>query len=179
MTAYSKLEGLHGRLCLVMHILESPFNPLVSAAMVRRVSKVIKHYIVPMFRYTLIELAGVSQLDTWVREWIIQHCVNTQYVSLSDLKRSARVQLKDAQPWQEDQLITNAMYPLENEKWVVRIDDRSKEGKHFTEWAIDPTLKERFKAYRARSNAAKKRAVEQMYADNPTSSRTRVKGIDY
>ena len=179
MTAYSKLEGLHGRLCLVLHMLESPFSPMVSAAMVRRVSKMIKHYIVPMFRYTLIELAGVSQLDTWVREWIIQHCVNTQYVSLSDLKRSARVQLKDAQPWQEDQLITNAMYPLENEKWVVRIDDRSKEGKHFTEWAIDPALKERFAGYRARSNAAKKRAVEQMYADNPTSPRTRVKGIDY
>lgn len=174
MTAFGKIEGLAGRLMLMFHLIESPFSMHVSADVAGRVIQLVKGYVIPAFRYALCELSDSSNFDSWLRDHIIQHC-DTPTMTLAEIKRSARRQIEKTNVWQQDQMIYGAMYPLEQARWVMRMDDGSKENQHHAQWAINPALAEQFKEHRTSVIRAKQRQMDEIYKLS-TKEKPKVKG---
>jgi hypothetical protein len=162
MTAFGKIEGLTGRLMLMFHLIESPFSTTVSAGIAQRVIEMVQSYVVPAYRYALSELSGTANFDTWMRDYIIQHA-DEATITLAEIKRSARRQIEKTNVWQQDQMIYGAMYPLEQGRWVMRMDDGSKEVQHHAQWAINPALAVQFKDHRAEVIKAKQRQLDEIY----------------
>lgn len=162
MTAFGKIEGLAGRIMLMFHLIESPFSMTVSADLAKRVIELVKAYVVPAYRYALSELSGASNFDTWLRDYIIQHADESS-ITLAEIKRSARRQIEKVNVWQQDQMIYGAMYPLEQGRWVMRMDDGSKENQHHAQWAINPALAVQFKDHRKAVIDAKQRQLDEIY----------------
>lgn len=173
MTAFGKIEGLTGRIMLVFHMIESPFSIEVSGDLAARVIELVKSYVIPAFRYSLTELSDSNNFDTWVRDHIIHHC-DVQTITLSEIKRSARRQLEKSNVWQQDQMIFGAMHILEQSRWVMRMDDGSKENQHHAQWAINPALAEQFKDHRVAVIRAKQRQMDEIYKLS-TKEKPRVK----
>lgn len=176
MTAFGKIEGLSGRIMLMFHLIESPFSMTVSADLAKRVIELVKSYVVPAYRYALSELSGSSNFDTWLRDYIIQHA-DEPSISLAEIKRSARRQIEKVNVWQQDQLIYGAMYPLEQGRWVMRMDDGSKENQHHAQWAINPALAVQFKDHRKAVIDAKQRQLNEIYKLS-TKEKPRVHGAE-
>lgn len=180
MTAFGKLEGLVGRLCLMFHIMEAPFSPEVSADVVERVIELTRGYIIPSFRYTLGTVGEVlnNQFEKWIVEYIVHNADEMREVSLSKLRRAARRHLEHRSDWQKDNMIADAMAVLESAGWVIRIDlDLSRRTGM---WAINPNLCTLFSDYRERVIKAKQRHVDYIYryAYENGKSRKTVKGYD-
>jgi hypothetical protein len=177
MTAFGKLEGLVGRLALVFHVIEEPYSLSVSADLMRRVIDFVKGYVIPVLRYTHDgDLGGVSSFDQWLADHII-HNSNAASITMTEIKHSARRQLKGMNTWSADQMVIGGMMSLEQAGWVLRTDDRSQEHRHIAEWAINPSLFENFKAYRKQVMQAKQRQLDVIYKLS-TKGVPRVKGID-
>jgi hypothetical protein len=162
MTAFGKIEGLTGRFMLMFHLIESPFSPTVSADVAKRVIEMVQSYVVPAYRYALSELSGASNFDTWLRDHIIQHADSTT-ITMAEIKRSARRQIEKVNVWQQDQMIYGAMYPLEQGRWVMRMDDGTRENQHHAQWAINPALAVQFKDHRKAVIDAKQRQLDEIY----------------
>ena len=162
MTAFGKVEGLAGRLMLMFHLMESPFSFTVSGDLAARVIHIVQTYIIPAYRYALSELSGSANFDTWLRDYIIQHA-DEPMITMAEIKRSARRQIEKTNVWQQDQMIYGAMYPLEQGRWVMRLDDASRENQHFAQWVINPALAVQFKDHRAEVIRAKQRQLDDIY----------------
>ena len=147
LTAYSKLEGTCGRLALIMHCVESPFSSVVSDDTMGRAIQIVQSYIVPALRYTLCEFAGMDTFDTWVLNWVCVRAMDHDAFTISDLRQSAVSQLKGLHQWQAEQKIFSAMWRLETEKYVVRLDDGSRTMAHKAEWALNKRIPLQFDAY--------------------------------
>jgi hypothetical protein len=176
MTAFGKVEGLTGRLALMFHLMESPFNPIVSAELISRAISLAKNYFIPVFRYALSDLGGISTFELWLKDYIIHHA-DEQILTLSEIKRSARRQLEKSTPHQADQAVINAIASLEDARWVIRIDDRTQEHRHIAQWAINPRLVTHFSDYRAKVIAAKQRQLDEIYKLS-TRDKPKVHGND-
>ena len=180
MTAFGKLEGLAGRLILMFHVIESPFNPVVSVDVVHRVVSLVRGYIIPAYRYALGEVGGVitDTFDQWVIDYIVQISGDVQTIDLRSLKRSARRPLEGKTDWQKDQAIMDAMLIVEQSGWAVQIESELHKKK--VTWAINPTLPEMFKDYRQTVIKAKQRHADYIYrhATAKGYERKLVKGYD-
>jgi hypothetical protein len=184
MTAFGKLEGTAGRLCLVMHLMEAPFSPMVGADIVNRVVDLIKGYLIPAFKYALAELGGAADdtFDKWVADWVIHTASDKLTVNLRDMKRSARRPLEGKTDWQKQQAISDAMDGLEAARWVVKLEDEP--NKQHMVWALNPSLATMFPDHRHKVIKAKQRHADYIYrvaAATPGSKysgRKLVKGYD-
>ena len=176
MTAYGKLEGLCGRFILLFHVQEAPFNSVVQVGTVDRVISLMKSYITPILRYTLCELANTNTFDTWMQEYIIHHC-DRATLTLAEIKRSCRHKFDKMNVWQQDQAVMSAMWPMEQSRWVIRMDDGSEENKHVAMWAVNPALIDGFKDYRVSVIKAKQKRMDEVYKQS-TKERPRIKGAD-
>lgn len=148
--AFGKIVGIAGRLALIFHILESPFEPAVDVSVIDKVIRIVREYIVPTYRYVFDGEGSMSAFDSWVMEHIIQHA-DLDKITMSEIKRSARRPFEKAgikTSWNQNEWTIGAMYLLEKMQWVARIDDGSQEGKGHAEWLINPNLKTTFKSYR-------------------------------
>jgi hypothetical protein len=163
MTAFGKLEGLAGRLILMFHVIESPFNPMVSVDVVHRVVSLVRGYVIPAYRYALGEVGGVitDTFDQWVIDYIVQISGDVQTIDLRSLKKSARRPLEGKTDWQKDQAVMDAMLVVEQAGWAVQIE--SELHKRKVTWAINPTLPEIFKEYRQTVIKAKQRHADYIY----------------
>lgn len=180
MTAFGKLEGLVGRLCLVFHIMEAPFMPEVSVDVVERVIDLTRGYIIPSLRYTLGTVGDVlnNQFEKWMVEYIVHNSDQVREISLSRLRRAARRHLEHRSDWQKDNMIADAMVALESAGWVVKMDmDLSRRT---ALWAINPNLPNLFPEYRERVIKAKQRHVDYIYrhAYDVGKSRKTIRGYD-
>ena len=160
MTAFGKLEGLTGRIALIFHLIEAPFEPNLTADLMRRVVSFAKGYIVPALRAALCDIGGSSTLERWVHDWIIQHA-DKQTVTMSDIKRAGRRQLDHIHPNQQEARVIVAMIPLEDAGYVIRIDDLS--GTHRAQWAINPALVDQHAEYRREVIEARQRQLDEIY----------------
>ena len=162
MTALGKLEGTTGRLAFLFHLIESPFAPAVSGAVMERVVRLVRSYVIPALRYTLHEIAGdADSLDQWMKEHVIQNAGEVSMLTLSGLKRSARRKLVGCSPWQATQRILDSMEGLEQSRWVARIEERLNQG-HVT-WLINPSLATAYVDERQRVIDARQRHVDNAY----------------
>jgi hypothetical protein len=166
-TALAKLEGTSGRIALVFHVLEEPFNPQVSRATMERAINVIRDYVIPMLRKSL---ATETTLEDWLMEWLLYHVGDRQTVTLSEIKRGAKRKLEGVgNIWAQDREVIHAMATLEEANWVQRLDDGSKEHLHKAEWAIDPSIMHRFSQERTAAIVARQRDEDE---------RRRIAGIE-
>lgn len=174
MTAFGKLEGLTGRIALVFHLIEAPFDPYLTGDLMRRAIRFAQSYIVPALRTALCDIGGSSTFERWVHDWIIQHA-DKQMVSCSDIKRAARRQLEGTHPAQHDTRVVVAMIPLEDAGYVIRLDDQL--SAHKAQWAINPALVNQHAKYRQQVIEAKQRRLDEIYKDNPKDTVHRVHGF--
>lgn len=180
MTAFGKLEGLVGRLCLLFHIMEAPFSVSVSADVVERVVDLTKGYIIPSYRYTLGSIGNLigNDFDSWLVDHVVYHSEDVQVMTLAELRRSGRRHLENKTDWQRDTAIIDGMAMLEQAGWVaqIEVDVTRRKGS----WAINPSLSEMFRDYRLRVVKAKQRHVDYIYrhAYEQGKSRKMIKGYD-
>lgn len=177
MTAFGKLEGLVGRIALVMHIIEAPFCPTVNERTMTNATLLVKSYIVPALRYAFDDI-GQGAIDRWVSEYILQNYDRCPQITLSDLKRSARRQLEQIPHWAHDNAIYSAMAPLEQAGWCKRVDDGSQEHRRIAIWAINPAIGDKFRAQRKAVIDAKQRRMDEIYETNPKPTIHLVHGSD-
>lgn len=163
MTAFGKIEGLAGRLILMFHVLESPFSPEVGTDIVSRVVDLVRGYVIPAYRYALGTVGGalVGELDEWVMDHVIQCSGETQTVTLSSIKHSARRYIEHKPDWQRNQVVQDAMVNLELAGWVAQIESEPNKGK--ITWAINPKLCTMFSDHRKAVIKAKQRHVDYIY----------------
>ena len=159
MTAFGKLEGLTGRLALVLHMIEDRDSVQVSADIMHRVISLVKNFIIPSFRYCYADIGGLVEEshEYWITAHILQ-IANEGTVSLSDIKRSGRRQWGDMRHLDVEQLIRDTMAELEARQWVAVVEDNRKT----TIWAINPALVEHFKAQRERIITIKQQIKDKM-----------------
>lgn len=177
MTAFGKLEGLVGRLALVFHVVENPYSLEVSDELMKRTIEFVKGYVIPSLRYTHDgDLGGVSSFDQWLADHVI-HNADKALLTLSDIKHSARRQIKTANAWTADQIVIGAMMVLEQSGWVIRMDDRTQEHKHVAQWAVNPDLITAFASHRKEVIKAKQRQLDVIYKLS-TKDKPKVKGFE-
>lgn len=163
--AFGKMEGLAGRLVLVMHMMMNPYSMQVSADTVDRAIQLTRDYIIPAMRYTYNgELVGANSFDQWVTEHIIQYA-DQPIITLSDIRRNARRQIEKMTKQAQIDSIMSAMYPLEKAGWVARMDDGAREAQGVVQWGINPNLLEQFADHRRNVIAAKQRMMDHVYRD--------------
>lgn len=148
MTAFGKLEGLVGRLALIWHVQENPYDVEVPDSTMIKVIEFVKTYVIPSLRYSLGDIGGLVKdtLDHWLTEHIIQNA-DLETISLRELKHSARrplAKLGSRNNHQSNDLILGSMITLEHCKWVTVIES----SRMSTTWAINPELKTTFKYHR-------------------------------
>jgi hypothetical protein len=164
MTAFGKIEGLLGRIVLLWHVMHDSYNTRVSLETMNKAIEFIRTYLIPSLRYTHEnDLGGNDSFDMWLADYIVYHS-EMPLMTLSDLKHGARKQLKSLNTWQKDQAVIGAMYPLEQGKWVVRMDDGTKEHQHIAQWAINPELRTIFKDHRENVIRAKQALMDEVRA---------------
>ena len=117
MTAFGKIEGLAGRVALVWHCIETPYSMQVSGALMTRVIKFVKDYVIPTLRYVHQPESGDS-FDKWLADHVIFHCDIVSH-TLADLKHSSRVQLKHLNTWQQDQAIIGGFAKLSGRRVML------------------------------------------------------------
>lgn len=162
-TAFGKVEGLSGRIALVWHCIESPYDTMVSADLMTRVIRFMRTYVIPVLRHVHDgELAGVHSFDKWVSEYIVQYA-DQPTITMVQIKRSARRWVEKVNPWTATQMIIGAMQLLEDVKWVARMDDGALEHKGTAQWAINPALITTFAADRYAIVEAKQRVMNERY----------------
>jgi len=180
-TALGKAEGLCGRIALVWHCIEAPYSIEVSEELMCRVVEFMTRYVIPAQRYVFDgELADSQSLGQWMVDYVIQYA-DEQVLTLSQIRRSARRPLERAKlsSWLEIQAVLLAMQPLEDARWVARMDNGEAESKGIAQWAVNPSLAKVFKNHRVEVLEAKQRRADEMYKDNPKmTGAPRVAGFD-
>jgi hypothetical protein len=158
MTAFSKLEGLCGRVALVMHLMNHPFSLEVPAATMHKAVEFIKSYVVPVYRYTLGEVGGFDDesIDRWVMEHIIQISGESSSITLREIKRSARRQIEGMRNDHAEAALRDAMALLEQKGWLTVLEENRKS----IVWAIHPQLSDIDKHYRTEVVKAKQRIYD-------------------
>lgn len=164
MTAFGKLEGQVGRLALIWHVQESPYDLEISKTTMLKVVALTKDYIVPALKFTFGEVAGLYKdtLDHWLSEHII-HNADLETISLRDIKHSARrklAKLNVRNSAEGSAMVKDAMIALEYCQWV----SIASETRTNTIWSINPELKETFKDIRETVINAKQERYDSIYA---------------
>lgn len=185
--AYGKLEGLAGRLILMFHVIENPYNQTVSADLVERVIRLVRTFIIPTYRYLLDDDGNMSTFDLWLVEHLIQHA-DQESITISEIRRSALRQWEKVNvqnPLVQAQWVLNSMYALEvregSRGWVIRADDGSEEHRGKAKWYINPHLVTIFADYRkavVRAKAQQLRTIGKVNEDNPIHAIRRPHGAD-
>lgn len=158
MTAFSKLEGLCGRVALVNHLMTNPFSLEVSADTMNKAIEFVKSYVVPAYRFTLGEVGGLDEdsVDHWVTDHIIQISGEVATITMRDLKRSARRQVEGMSPHHAEAALREAMAFLEQRGWLTVLEETRKS----VTWMIHPQLSEIDKRYRLEVIKAKQRIYD-------------------
>lgn len=162
LSAYCKLEGTCGRIALIMHMCEHPYDAEVGVNIMLRAIAITRDYIVQSLRYTLAE-AGIESFDKWVVTWLATRAVDYDSFTLGDLRASARKQLRDMTPWAQDQRILLALMAPEERGFCKRIDDGSLMHAGRAQWALNKEIVKRNEKWIKRIVEAKVRDMQYMY----------------
>jgi len=180
MQAFGKLEGTCGRIILVMHILTSPYGELVPVETVNKAIEFVKGYVVPAYRYSLGETGGLIDdgLERYMVDRIIQIAGTMDSVSMADLRTAAKHRIEGMPRHVANQLLADAMEPLEQIGWVTIINDH----RDRKTWAVNPSLATQYADHRLKIVKAKQRQLDDSRAivlrSNKYTPRRFAKGYD-
>ena len=159
MTAFGKLEGLAGRVALVLHMMEDRDSPVVGADIMRRAVRFIEDFVVLSLRYCYSDIGGLREQSP--EYWITNHILmiaDAGTVTLSDIRRSGRRQWENMPQFEIEQTILATMANLTTLRWVAVVE----ETRRGTTWAINPELVDTFRKQRELITAKKKAFQEKM-----------------
>lgn len=161
--AIGKLSGTVGRLTLVWHALESPYDMEVTEDTISRVITFAQDYIVPALRLTYDSTDQTQQsLEAWFYGYILHHASITPSVSLRDLRHAARRRLPDdIHTLEKDRIIHEIMGVMEKSQWVALIDHNANRNSYT--WAINPELAKTYKVQREMVITIKQKRLEELY----------------
>jgi hypothetical protein len=162
--AFGKGDGTVGRLALVFHLIMTPFLPEVPGRTMEMAVRFFQDFIVPSLRYAYGEVGNQlkGSLDVWMASHLLAIADKDQ-VTLRELKHSARRQMgDDLMPYQRDQLVIDAMIPLEACNWVKLLEDNRRANSY--KWAINPQLKDTFAEYRKQALIIRQRRADKNQA---------------
>lgn len=167
MTAFGKLEGLTGRMALILHAMTDPYSIEVSEETMERAIAIVRSYIIPSLRYAYSTLGGLADdsLDQWVTDYVLRICGDEAEVDLRRMVRAAKANLTRFTSYQADQVVMDSMIGLEQCGWVARVEDKP-HTRHVV-WAINPNLQKMFEAHRVAIIKAKQRRLDLMYERGP------------
>jgi len=180
MQAFGKLEGTCGRIILLMHLMTNPYSATVNRFTAIQAIRLVKTFLIPTYRYALGEAGGLQEnsLERWCADRIVQLSGNASTVSTSELRIAARRQLDNTPRGMINQVIADAMEPLEIAKWVTVIEEK----KDRKLWAINPALAVQFEDHRTKVIKAKQRRMDQLrdnvLASGRSTPRRFAKGYD-
>lgn len=162
LTAYGKLEGLVGRVALVMHLAIEPMNPILSYNTMKAAITLIRTYVISAYRFALSEISGSieASLDVWVLKHIVQISEDTREITLGDLRRAAKRQIEGMMPGQAGEALRYSMGLLERSGWVIETESSAKR----TTWAINPAIATAHDGYRLEVIKAKQRQLDDSWA---------------
>ncbi len=159
LTAYGKLEGTTARITLLWHLIEAPFSTVVQADTLARAIRFTREYLIPALRYTLSHITTSEPFDAWVRDYLLYHCEGRESITLSDIRRGARRQLEAIRsPAVQDQMVLEAMEPLERAGWVIKSEGTSVRS---VQWAINPAVAQAFADQRRKIVLARQRQQDE------------------
>jgi hypothetical protein len=150
MTALGKIEGTCGRLALVFHLVNNPYEQFVTTDTMQAAVEVTKRLIVPSLRYAF------ANEENALEQWIIDHIVHLagehSTITLSNLRRSAKRQIPEGSNQQQvDNDLRVVMDQLTAANWLSLMDDK----RNSTVWAINPHVATLYTDYRKRVIKAK------------------------
>jgi len=160
--AIGKQVGQCARMCLIWHLIESPWQTEVSESLMSRVIQFMRCTVMPTMRQVLDVSLSESTLDTWLRDHILTRADQAS-VTLPELKRGAHWQLQAMSKWEADSAVMDAMSDLERVQWVARMDDGSRTAT--ITWAINPRLITQFESHRDAVIAARQARRREMYEE--------------
>ena len=160
--AIGKQVGQCARVCLIWHLIESPWQTEVSESLMARTVHFMRSTVMPTMRQVLDVSLSESSLDAWLRDHILTRADQSS-VTLPELKRGAHWQLQTMSKWEADSAVMDAMSDLERVQWVARMDDGSR-GATVT-WAINPRLISQFQAQRDKVIAARQARRNEIYEE--------------
>lgn len=180
MQAFGKLEGTCGRIILLMHLMDNPYSATVNRFTTMQAIKLVKTFLIPTYRYALGEAGGLQadSLERWCAERVVQLSGNVSTVTCGEIRSAARRQLENTPRGIVNQVIADAMEPLEQAKWVTVIEDT----KNRKTWAINPAIATQYEDHRLTVIKAKQRRLDQVrdnvLASGKTTPRRLAKGYD-
>jgi hypothetical protein len=169
--AIGKLSGTLGRLVLVWHGLEDPYQPRVSGDLMDRVIRFVKTYVVPALRHLFDEVGQNQSIDAWFYGYVLQHSGITDKLSLRDIRHSARRKLEGFSQHESDRLIHDVMGMLERSSWVQLVESDPRRNSYV--WMINPKLQEVFKEQREMVIRIKQRRLDALYEANRNVNKER------
>jgi len=159
-SAIGKLTGTVGRLALIWHVLEAPYNPQVSGDLMQRVVTFVQDYLVPSLRYLFDEVSDKQSLDAWFYGYVLQHSGLKETITLRDLRHAARRKLEQFSPYDKDRIIHDIMGLMEKSQWVQLVDHDARRNS-FT-WIINPQLAVVFKEQREMVIRVKQKRMDEL-----------------
>lgn len=162
LTALGKIEGTCGRLALVFHLIDNPYEGEVSEATMRQAIRVCQEYIVPSFRYVHNTWLNDDSFEQWIQDHIIYHSGEVEKLSLSEIRRSAKQQIKkmNMRPDAADSEIRTCMDWLQVNNWVSLIE----ETRRGATWQINPMIASTYASERQAIIEARQRTRDKFIA---------------
>lgn len=178
MTAFGKLEGLAGRVALLMHVIEDPYSQEVSDMTMSKAVRFVKDYIIPSLRYVYGEIGGLSEdsFDAWAANYVIASAGMDESLTLREIKKSARRKLETVPHHARDRTVMDSMLVLETFGWVALAESNPRTN-HYV-WQINPELKTAFADQRKELIRVKQKRHDEMLKSMGASKRTFVRGYD-
>jgi hypothetical protein len=149
MTAVGKVEGVVGRLALIFHLVENPYDVRVPEGTMSRVIEWTKNFIIPSYRHTYGQ-SGASrdiEIEICLMEHIVQQADTKDTITIRDLKRISKAVMRKLEVERDDaktSLLKEAMDYLEEQNWVTLLQDIG----NSTTWRINSKVGTEFKEYR-------------------------------
>ena len=176
MTAFGKLEGTTGRLIFIFHLLNDPFNTVVSKKTTDNVIQLVKEYLIPCYKYAYDFIVGdndADRLELWLFEYILYHSEYESEISTTVLRNAAKRKFPDTiSRFEKNERISTAMLALEESNWCIRIEDYDRKG--VIKWAINPLIRTMFKTDRA-AGVAKRQKWKNIICDTAGIPRQKIK----
>lgn len=141
MGALGKVEGTFGRLTLLLHMIEDPYNPEVSGALVQRVYRIVRDYVVPMLRYVFHWRGGkdqVKSIEKWTVDYLHGIVSEQRTITLRELKHAGRALFRKLPDQSVNEQLLTLMEALEQKTWVKLIESTPSRNAYL--WVINPTI---------------------------------------
>jgi hypothetical protein len=163
-TALGKMEGNCARVMQLFHVMNDPYNPVISGETARNAILVMQQFFIPNLRHAFLEVASQrDMLGKVVTEFVVQCSGVRPTLSLAEVRAGVKTFLdrEKRDPAQAERSLRIIMDELALMQYVQLVHDHPR----YPSWAVNPTLADSFKEEREEIIKTKQAAIEQLSAN--------------